>query len=339
MLQEAEFRALVAALDRTGQWPDAPGRGALNFLTPKATLAGLRTVTEGTVISCADRQAARNTLATDQDVAPLTTSMDAAHDWLAVNEEIRYQQHGWASMTHMDSLGHFFYENRGYGGTSTAVVSGDGVTANDIVPAGGGAVGRGLLLDLPRMTSNEPYVPVDRVVTLAEVQRWLVATGTTPQSGDILFVRTGRPNRRRRSPEPSSRSALSIWNVPGGSTTRVLSLVLSDAGLDSPNPLVQNVSTPWHILTLVAMGIFLIDCADLEELASACDDHRRNSFLAVVAALPLPGPQRHRSTLSQFCEAQAPPVSAGVEQPRTVISPPRTYRSPPFMSLTLPVAP
>ena len=201
------------------------------------------------------------------------------------------------------------------------MVSGDGVTANDIVPAGGGAVGRGLLLDLPRII-DQPYVPVDRVVTLAEVQRWLVATGTTPQSGDILFVRTGRP----QSPPPEPGTFFQVGTLDLECARWIhdeeFSLVLSDAGLDSPNPLVQNISTPWHILTLVAMGIFLIDCADLEELASACDDHRRNSFLAVVAALPLPGPQRHRSTLSQFCEAQAPPVSAGVEQPPTVISPP-----------------
>src|SRR4051794_12284693 len=280
MLQEAEFRALVATLDRSGRWPDAPGRGALNFLTPHATLAGLRTVTEGRVISCADRQAARNTLASDQDVAPLTTSTDVAHDWLAVNEEIRYQQHGWASMTHVDSLGHFFYGNRGYGGTSPAVVSDDGVTANDIVPAGGGVVGRGLLLDLPRVI-DQPYVPVDRLVTLAEVQRWLGATGATPQSGDILFVRTGRP--QAPPPEPGTFFQVGTLDLECAQWIHdeEFSLVLSDAGLDSPNPLVQNVSTPWHILTLVAMGLFLIDCADLEELASACDDQGRNSFLAL----------------------------------------------------------
>ena len=288
MLQETEFKALVAALDRSGHWPDDPGRGALNFLTPVATLTGLRTVSEGTVISCADRQAARNALTPDQAVAPLITGVDAAHDWLAVNEEIRYQQHGPDSMTHLDSLGHFFYGNRGYLGTTLAVVAGDGVTANDIVPASGGIVGRGLLLDLPRVI-DQPYVPVDRLVTLAEVQRWLEATGTTPQSGDVLFVRTGRP----QSPPPEPGTFFQVGTLhldcaPWIHDTE-FSLVLSDAGLDSPHPLVQNVSTPWHILTLVAMGLFLLDCAHLEELASACNDRGRNNFLAIIAALPLPG--------------------------------------------------
>ena len=288
MLQETEFRALVTALDRTGRWPHDPGRGALNFLTPEATLRGLRTITSGRVISCADPRAAQDVFSSEHPGVPLTTTTDSAHEWLAVNEEIQYAQHGPASMTHIDALGHFFYRNRGYGGTTPEVVSGHGVTANDIRPASGGIVGRGLLVDLPRVIDH-PYVPADRLVTLAEIQRWLAATGTTPQSGDILFVRTGRPHSPR--PEPGTFFEVGTLDLDCARWIHEMefSLVLSDAGLDSPTPLVQDVSTPWHILTLVAMGLFLVDCAHLEDLATACGDHGRNSFLAVIAALPLPG--------------------------------------------------
>ena len=67
------------------------------------------------------------------------------------------------------------------------------------------------------------------------------------------------------------------------------SVVLTDAGLDSPTPIVENVGTPWHILTLVAMGLFLVDGAHLEELSAACENQGRTVFLAMLAALPLPG--------------------------------------------------
>ena len=288
MLTEREFRSLVASLDRTGRWPDEPERGALNFLTHDATLGGLSTVTEGRVVSCADRAAARRVLRPHGGDAALTTSTDGAHDWLAVNEEVRYRQHGPAAMTHLDSLGHFFYGDRGYGGTSPNSVTGDGVTANDVRPAAGGVVGRGVLLDLPRAI-GAPYVPPDRQVTLPEVQRWLAGTGAEPRSGDLLFVRTGRP--LSPPPEPGGFPLVGTLDLACAAWMRdsEFSVVLSDAGLDSPTPIVENVGTPWHVLLLVALGVFLVDGADLEELSVACRERGRATFLGVLAALPLPG--------------------------------------------------
>jgi len=288
MLTAEEFRALVASLDRTGRWADEPERGALNFLTRDATLGGLGTVTEGRVVSCADRAAAHRVLRPDGGAAALTTSTDGAHDWLAVNEEVRYQQHGPAAMTHLDSLGHFFYGGRGYGGASPETVDGDGVTANDVRPAAGGVVGRGLLLDLPRAI-GAPYVPPDRQVTLTEVQRWLAETGAEPQSGDMLFVRTGRP--LSPPPGPDGVPLVGTLDLACAAWMRdsEFSVVLSDAGLDSPTPIVEDVGTPWHVLLLVALGVFLVDGADLEELSVACAHRGRATFLAVLAALPLPG--------------------------------------------------
>jgi hypothetical protein len=288
MLNELEFSALVSRLDRAGYWPARPEAGALNFLTPEATLGGLQSVTEGTVISCADPEAARRMFRPDSENPPITTSTDAAQNWLAVNEEVRYQQHGHAAMTHVDALGHFFFGNRGYAGTTPSVVFDHGVRANDVTPASGGIVGRGLLLDLPRLI-DRPYVPSGTVITLAQVRRWLAATETEPHSGDLLFVRTGRP--LLPPPEPGSGFDVGTLDLDCAEWIHdcEFSLVLSDAGMDAPAPMVQDVLPPWHILLLVAMGLFQVDCANLEELSVACRDRNRTVFLAVIASLPLPG--------------------------------------------------
>ncbi|MGY1815164.1 cyclase family protein [Blastococcus sp. SYSU D00820] len=288
MLSEQEFRALVAAVDRTGRWPGDPRRGALGFLSREATLRGLATVTEGRVVSCADRAAAQRALGAGDGGPAITTSVDAAHDWLAVNEVVRYRHHGADAMTHLDSLGHFFYGGRGFGGTTPDVVAGDGVGANDVRPAADGVVGRGVLLDLPRLV-GEPHLPADRLVTLPEVQAWLAATGTEVRSGDLLFIRTGRPH----SPPVPPGAFPQVGTLDLGCARWVhdqeFALVLTDAGLDSPTPLVQDVATPWHVLTLVALGLFLVDGADFEELSASCAESGRTTFLAVLAALPLPG--------------------------------------------------
>ena len=60
--------------------------GALNFLTPPVTLAALREVTRGRVVSCADQSFGAR--------LQITTSTEEAHGWIAVNETATYQQHG-----------------------------------------------------------------------------------------------------------------------------------------------------------------------------------------------------------------------------------------------------
>jgi hypothetical protein len=66
-----------------------------------------------------------------------------------------------------------------------------------------------------------------------------------------------------------------------------IALIISDAGLDTPAPMVENVRTPWHVLALIRMGVSLVDFADLERLAELCRAAGSYSFPATVSVLPL----------------------------------------------------
>ena len=270
MLSEDEFAALAAAVDRAGTWGAGDARGALNFLTPPATLAALGEVTRGQVVSCADRSLGGR--------PRITTSTEQAGDWVAVNETVTYDQHGAGSMTHFDSLGHFFYRGRGYDGAGPGILGPHGVTALDPVAAAAGIVGRGILADLPAVTTS---------VGPADLTGWLESAGAVPRPGDILFVRTGRPLAPAPGPgEYPAVGGLSLDCARWVHDER-FSLLVSDAGLDSPAAAVENVATPWHVLALTRMGISLVDVADLEELARACAAAGKYTFLAAVAVLPL----------------------------------------------------
>lgn len=279
-MTEEGFRALLQQLDRSHHWPD--GRGALALLGPHTTAAALATVTEGVVLSCAERPGGRALDAT------LATRTEQAGSWLAVNERLELEQHGPQAHTHLDALGHFFYAGAGFGGTGTADVTPTGVTAGDVTAAAGGVVGRGLLLDLPRLL-GVPYVPADRRVHLAEVLDRLDRVGASPAPGDLLFVRTGRP----AAPVPAPGELAGVGSLDLDCARWVhdqeFAVVVTDNGLDSPTPQVDGVPTPWHVLTLVALGVHLVDLADLEELSAACDRLGRATFAAVLAALPLAG--------------------------------------------------
>ena len=55
----------------------------------------------------------------------------------------------------------------------------------------------------------------------------------------------------------------------------------------APSPYGAEMGLPIHVGTLVIQGIHLIDNADLEALAMACEKHRRYEFLFSMAPLIL----------------------------------------------------
>ena len=280
LIAEEDFRALASSVDRRLAWGAGDELGALRFVTAAATLAAAAEVRDGTVIACASRS--RGALRT------LKGTVDVADEWLAVNETVSYAGHGPDSMTHLDSLGHFFYQGRSHADADRAVVGPDGVRALDVVAAASGIAGRGLLLDLAAIAGT-PHVHIDRVVTLGEIRGRLEQAGVAPRAGDILFVRTGAP----LAPEDPA-SGLPAVGTLGLECARWIhderfSLIVSDAGLDTPRPTVERVATPWHVLAITRMGLSLVDFADLEALAAACTVADRLTFLAVVAAPPLAG--------------------------------------------------
>ncbi len=284
-MNEEEFRALAASVDRSWRWPDHAARGALNFLTPATTAQALASVVTGEVISCVDRAAAESAMADDR--RSLRSRVDQSGDWLAVNETLTIEQHGPGAMTHLDALGHFFYQGRGFGGASDGAVTDSGVASNDVTAAAAGVVGRGYLLDLPSLLGR-PFVPAEHEVTMVSLEPWLARLGP-PRSGDVLFVRTGRP--AAPTPPPGQLPAVGGLSLDCARWVcdSEFSLVISDAGTDSPAVRVDDVATPWHVLTLTRMGVPLVDFADLEQLAAMCERESRWTFLAIVAALPLLG--------------------------------------------------
>jgi kynurenine formamidase len=69
---------------------------------------------------------------------------------------------------------------------------------------------------------------------------------------------------------------------------RKIAVLGCDAVSDiAPSPYGAEMGLPIHVGTLVIQGIHLIDNADLEALAAACEKHRRYEFLFSMAPLIL----------------------------------------------------
>jgi kynurenine formamidase len=274
LLDAAAFRALAERL-RTLPAVEPPDAARV--------LAGVRLVSKGRVVSTADGPA-EPALASGAEMkigesSPyrLTQWTDDGPDWSAVNDRIELDVHGAPSMTHVDTTEHFTWNGEG------APSGPDGAL---VEIARTGAVGRGVLIDVPNLVGP---VGVGDVVTLHDVRTALSAAGIEPRVGDALYFSFGRRDPAR------SDVALGTEPTPGLSIECAEwlaglrpSMIVTDYGLDSFPSEVDGCPVPWHLLVLTVLKIPLVDRAELTALSRTCAELDRWEFLSVLAPLPIP---------------------------------------------------
>jgi kynurenine formamidase len=163
-----------------------------------------------------------------------------------------------------------------------------GATIGSIELAGGGIVSRGVLLDIPRLRGVEwleaasPVMPED----LDGAQQ---AQGVQVEPGDVLCVRTGFPRRRRAlGPRPASDGvcALQAACLPWLREHDV-AVMGADTGNDVMPSQYPDLGLPVHAVGMGAIGLWILDNPDYEELAETCARLGRWDFQMIVAPLKL----------------------------------------------------
>ena len=165
-----------------------------------------------------------------------------------------------------------------------------GARANAITIGQDGIVSRGVLLDVPRQLGQD-WLETDHAITVAELEATETAAGLRVAEGDVLLLRTGRDARRRALGAWDSRTELAGLHheVPLWLKQRGVALLGSDGVSDVRKHPFTATTHPIHILTLVAMGMQLLDNQYLDDLATACASHNRWEFMISVAPLKLIG--------------------------------------------------
>ncbi len=288
----ADFQALYDDLRSRNPWGADDRRGALNHLTPERVLAAVGCVTSGRTVGMSARVGTRPA-ADDPDhaVHTMTGTGDVAGDPQGLHfatDHIEMNVHGNAH-SHLDALCHVIYQQHLYNDVPAAEVTAAGAGALAVGEDRNGIVGRGVLLDIPRL-HGEPWLePGDHVYAddLVAAER---AQHVAVSAGDLLFVRLG--HRRRRE-------ELGSWDVAGTRAglhpsampllaERQIALMGSDTNSDAAPSCTPGVDFPIHVLAINALGIQLLDYLQLDSLAQACEERADWSFLCVVAPLQLP---------------------------------------------------
>jgi len=186
--------------------------------------------------------------------------------------------------THIDALCHFSCGGKLHGGDEVAGLQsyggGLGKHSIDTVPP---ILRRGVLLDIAAAAGLE-VLPADFEITPAQLEAAARAAALEIRAGDVVLLRTGWARYFRDPAE-----FISQVHGPGprlGGAQWLSARGIYAAGSDTvafekvPDP-----AMPVHVHLLVERGIHIIECLNLEELASAA----LKEFLFVALPLKLEG--------------------------------------------------
>jgi kynurenine formamidase len=289
------FDELFERVCNWGRWGHDDEKGTLNHLTPEHVRAAAGLVRSGRSVSLA---APLCTVAGPDNPRPPVHYMVNTYDTRVVDGEPQFvgdylatEFHG-DCHSHMDALCHVAYKGRTYNGRPISEMTSRGPTRMDITTYAHGIVGRGVLLDIPRLRGVEWLEPGD-AVTIEELEAAERAQRVRLGPGDLFLFRTGH-HRRRQELGPwdngyggEGKAGLHATVMLMLHERRVAAFLPEGDGETVPSN-VEGVPYPVHALQLAAMGMACADTLQFDELVAACEAERRWEFLVVMSPLRLP---------------------------------------------------
>ena len=290
-MDAASFGALYQRLRDATAWGPADRRGGLNYITPEQVLAAAGEIRLGRTVSLAapieSRVAPDNP---DPAVHDMTSPAgnQADPDGLSfATDRLAMNIHGNAD-SHIDALCHVIYQARLYNDVPADTVGATGAAELSIQVARNGIVGRGVLLDIPRLRGTPWLEPGDHV-TAADLIGAADAQQVRLGQGDLLLVRVGHRQRQAElGPWDSARARAGLHpEALELVAERRVAVLGSDSNNDTCPSAAEGVEFPVHVLAVNAMGLHLLDWLQLDDLAGLCEEAGRWSFCCVVAPLRL----------------------------------------------------
>jgi kynurenine formamidase len=287
-LDAATIDRWMTELSNWNRWGADDSRGTVNLMTDATRKAAAALVKDGVSVSLS-RDA--DSVQSADNGFPLGLAMRATAedpDPFAM-ETLTISFHG-SAYTHMDALSHMFYKGRTYNGKAKAqVVGAAGAATNTVTAFKGGFVGRGVLMDIPRL-KGIPYLEPRTAITPADLDAWEKQAGVKVGSGDIVFFRTGRWARRAKvgAWDIGAEMAGLHPSVARWLKSRDVAVVGWDGHGEVMPSLVKGVDFPMHQLLLIAMGTPIFDNCDLEGVAEAAGSRKRWTFLVTASPLAVP---------------------------------------------------
>jgi kynurenine formamidase len=294
-----KFDEIFESVKNWGRWGDDDELGTLNFITPEMVRAAAALVRSGRQVTMAIPM---NKIAGPDNPSPVIHHVVQGHDididsstLTFATDYLGMEFHG-DCHTHMDALCHIAYKGYVYNGRpAQEVMTTRGATSLDVTSYRNGLVGRGVLLDVPRFRGVRWLEPAE-AVTREELEAVEQDEGVRLGEGDILVFRTGHHRRRLElgawdndyPPAGQGKAGLHVDTIPWMHERKIAAFLPDGDGETVPSN-VDGMLFPIHPLQVAAMGMFVSDSLQLEDVAQACAEEGRFEFMVVGLPLRLPG--------------------------------------------------
>ncbi|WP_416957309.1 cyclase family protein [Streptomyces sp. Agncl-13] len=287
MLSVAEFDVLAEQVSNWKRWGADDQLGTLNFITPDVVRRGTAAVVTGESFSLAmplSLNGPQNGTGVPGRINPVrtmlavNTPMSDSPDACAYSDDIVVTPT--QAATHWDALSHCSHRGVMYNGIPADAIDSSGATRLGIETAGI-VVSRGVLLDVARHQGVD-RLPNRFAVTRAVLEAVEEAQGVRVEEGDIVLVRTGQvsyflagdvPGYRRLVPALDHDAPLFFHE------RRAAAAAIDNMPMELLPSNVEDLMLPVHVLCLVMMGMIQGQNWVLEDLAAACAQDRRYTFL------------------------------------------------------------
>jgi kynurenine formamidase len=279
-VDDAALLALADACDNTDRWPDAPGRGTLNYVDASTVVAAVGEVRDGVTLSIALPLAPGVPGYTYEPLPPEAPT--------AYADAIRVAPHGFG-ITHLDAPGHTFQAGRTIGGATRADTIGPaGLRHGAITDLLPGVVTRGVLLDVAT-ARGLAHLERGAGIGIDDLRAAEELAGTAVRRGDAVFLRTGIAQRLAAEGVPDEEPREGILpEVIGWLHERQVAVYSGDCIERMPSGSAV-WPMPLHQIGHTRMGLVILDNVDMEALARECASLGRATFLLVCGPLPLVG--------------------------------------------------
>lgn len=288
-----QFAALFEQLSTWGQWGAGDERGTLNHLTPARVAAAAGLVRDGVSVTLSLPLNTESAVHNPEPAVHYMTA-DSGRDigfgslhFLKDFVGADYHNDG---HTHIDALCHIAYRGSLYNGAPEDGVTADGAPADSIDVLTDGLVGRGVLLDVPRLR-GVPWLEPGEHVYRADLEAAERAQGVSVGPGDLLLVNVGHA-RRLHELGPWDTASLKAGLHPTALTfvaERQVAALGCDGNSDTAPSSTEQVDFPIHVLAINAMGVHLLDYLQFGDLREVCERTGRWAFLLVAAPLRISG--------------------------------------------------
>ncbi|GAA1522010.1 kynurenine formamidase [Agromyces terreus] len=303
---EAEIAARAEAYRNWGRWGADDAIGTLNFIDDAKRAAAAATATTGRVISLAqpfDMDGPQK--GWRRRTNPVHTMLDTGTD----AERGQGFPHGLGGAddviamplqcsTQWDGLGHIFDHGFAWNGRRAGdVVTSEGDLVTGIEHAASAIVSRGVLLDVGRhLRPDTGELDDGYAITVDDLEATIAAQGATSavERGDILLVRTGQYARTRREGwgeyAGGAAPGLSLTTAGWLHRTEIAAIATDTWGFEvRPNEFDAPAFQPLHQVAIPNIGLTIGEMWNLDELADACAESGRYSFLLSAPPLPITG--------------------------------------------------